>query len=201
MVRVKCRARSRLRVGMALESWLGSRIVLGCSTAWAGRGATWAREKFVGCLRCHHMYGRQLLTLGNKWARVAGKGGGGSHTRKEETAPRGLPVYCDLLTPICELERGKCWRPPFCSTCPLIYSQMHGSNDKVSPLTVCVRMNDLLLQTSQNVPNLERAFTRPLCTLVRASHTLWDFDGTCHMNSVAILCGPASPVCTRMHRL
>ena len=50
---------------MALESRLGSRIVLGCSTAWAGRGATWAREKIFGRLRRHHMYGQQLLTLGN----------------------------------------------------------------------------------------------------------------------------------------
>ena len=64
-VRVRCRVRSRLRVGMALELRLGSRIVLGCSIAWAGRGATWAREKIFGRLWRHHMYGRQLLTLGN----------------------------------------------------------------------------------------------------------------------------------------
>ena len=50
---------------MALESRLGSKIVLGCSSAWAGRGATFAREKIFGRLRRHHMYGWQLLTLGN----------------------------------------------------------------------------------------------------------------------------------------
>ena len=62
---------------MVLESRLGSRIVFGCSTAWAGRGATWAREKIFGCLRCHHMYGRQLLTLGNSVGPEGRKGGGG----------------------------------------------------------------------------------------------------------------------------
>ena len=50
LIRVRCRVRSRLRIGMALESRLDSRIVLGCSTAWAGRGATWAREKIFGHL-------------------------------------------------------------------------------------------------------------------------------------------------------
>ena len=50
---------------MALESRLGSRIVLECSTAWAGRGAMWAREKVFRLLQRHHMYSRQLLTLGN----------------------------------------------------------------------------------------------------------------------------------------
>ena len=65
LVRVRCGVRSRLRVGMALESRLRSRIVLGCSTAQAGSGATWAREKIFGRLRRPHMYGWQLLTLGN----------------------------------------------------------------------------------------------------------------------------------------
>ena len=40
---------------MALESRLGSRIVLGCSTAWAGRGATLAREKIFRRLWCRHI--------------------------------------------------------------------------------------------------------------------------------------------------
>ena len=50
---------------MALESRLGSRVVLGCPTTWAGRGASGQGKKFLGCLPRHNMYGQQLLTLGN----------------------------------------------------------------------------------------------------------------------------------------
>ena len=73
---------------MALESKLGSRIVLGCSIALAGRGATWAKENFFRRLRSHHMYGRQLFTLGNEVGPRAGRGGESSPGTKE--TPPGL---------------------------------------------------------------------------------------------------------------
>ena len=71
-------------MGRALESRLGSRIVLGCKVDNRGKGN---EKKTSERLWRHHMYGQWLLTLGNQVGPDGGRGGGGSRTKTEETCP------------------------------------------------------------------------------------------------------------------